>query len=173
MAWERLHVLARNPIPPASSDNSLSASFPPSPSCFSSSSFSARLRLRSRLLFLLQPAALPRTRSLRHPRLRRSYPGADPWSRPTYPQLPIRPMCCSRCHFRIYVRSLALFSPLFFVVLSLSLSCRVRRVAFSNFPYAPTNLRCARKRQGGRRLNVMPLISLAMRKLSGFGLNAP
>lgn len=30
MAWERLHVLARNPIPPASSDNSLSASFPPS-----------------------------------------------------------------------------------------------------------------------------------------------
>lgn len=91
LAWERLHVLARNPIPPASSDNSLSASFPPSSSCFSSSSFSARLRLRSRLLFLLQPAALPRTRSLRHPRLRRSYPGADPWSRPTYPRLPIRP----------------------------------------------------------------------------------
>ena len=30
LAWERLHVLARNPIPPASSDNSLSASFPPS-----------------------------------------------------------------------------------------------------------------------------------------------
>lgn len=29
LAWERLHVLARNPIPPASSDNSLSASFPP------------------------------------------------------------------------------------------------------------------------------------------------
>lgn len=175
MAWERLHVLARNPIPPASSDNSLSASFPPPlppaspphpspPACASAavSSFSCSQPLYpAHALYAIHDyAALTRGPIL----------GLD-LPTPSYPS--------DRCAARgatsgsMYDPSLSFLLCSLSCSLSLPLSCRVRRVAFSNFPYAPTNLRCARKRQGGRRLNVMPLISLAMRKLSGFGLNAP
>jgi len=108
LAWERLHVLARNPIPPASSDNSLSASFP-----------------SARVAATYDSAALTRGPIL----------GLD-----LYPRLPIRPTC-SRCHFRIYIRPALFLS---------SLSSSVPgycRVAFSNFPYAPTNPVSTKERQ--------------------------
>jgi hypothetical protein len=124
-------VLATNPIPPASSDNSLSASF------------------RPLLLSLLRH---PRPRPPRSPRaaLRDStlLPGGRS-SVSTYPRLPIRPTC-SRYHFGKYIRGEKerererererdqLSFTLYFVV---SRRRGSGGVAFSNFLYAPTNLR--------------------------------
>lgn len=89
LAWERLHVLARNPIPPASSDNSLSASFPPPSAAFST-----------------------------HLRFRRSYPGADPRSRPT-PSYP-----SDRCAAARGATSGSICDPALFSSSSLSFSAR-------------------------------------------------
>lgn len=132
LAWERLHVLARNPIPPASSDNSLSASFPPR-SC----------------------SPPPTTPPL-------SYPGADPRSQPTPPSpSPTPPATPSdRCARGATSESIydPLSFPLFFVVLRASGD--TAGVAFSNFPYAPTNLRSfardRRKRRERLRERGMP-----------------
>lgn len=75
----------------------------------------------------------PRSRR-RHPRLRRSYPGADPRSRPLPPAthqtdvlaVPLQDLYTTRS---LFLSSLSSSVPGY---------CRV---AFSNFPYAPTNLR--------------------------------
>lgn len=147
MAWERLHVLARNPIPPASSDNSLSASFPPPPpppappphpsppACASAavSSFSC-----SR--FTPHTLSTPSTTTPLLPGGRSSVstylpPATHQTDAPL--AVPLQDLCTSPL-LSFLLCSLSCF-------LSLFLS-----VAFSNFPYAPTNLRCARKRQAGR-----------------------
>lgn len=135
MAWERLHVLARNPIPPASSDNSLSASFPPPPPPPLSPAAAALPRTlhaihddsaaltRGPILGLDLPPATHQTDVL-------AVPLQDLYT--THPLPPPTP-------------------PLSFLLRSLSFSRSVRRVAFSNFPYAPTNLRLrARERRGER-----------------------